>query len=306
MGFHQENIKAVIGKADQWFECVFFTQMGAVMDLFDLAKRKKVLLMAHRGVAFGNIPCNSLQAFQIALNQGADIVELDVECSSDGVLFVQHPGMEKVHLGLQDSIKNYPSSMVSNLRRFNCDMAPTEWTIVTLEDALLLLRGKCIVNIDKFWKNPKQIAELVRRLGMEDQVLIKTANRPGYLEDVERYAPDLPYMMLVREEDHMHLELMRRRINYIGVEALFSTDDAPVASCEYLDRMHRDGKIVCCNAIVYDYREVLSSGHTDDVSMVEDPERGWGWIADRGFDLIQTDCLLPCRQFLEATGRRAK
>ncbi len=276
------------------------------MGLFEQAKRKKVLLMAHRGVSAGNIPCNSLQAFRIAQNQGADIVELDVERSSDGVLFVQHPGMEKVHLGLQDSIKNHPASAVSQLRRLNCDLSPTEWTITALEDALRLLRGRCIVNIDKFWENPRKIAELVRRLGMEDQVLIKTENRPDYLEDVERYAPDLPYMMLVREEDHTHRELMRRRINYVGVEALFTTDDAPVASYEYLDRMHRDQKIVCCNAIVYDYRTVLSGGHTDDVSMVEDPKDGWGWLADRGFDLIQTDFLLPCRQFLEDTGRRAK
>lgn len=276
------------------------------MGLFEQAKRKKVLLMAHRGVSAGNIPCNSLQAFRIAQNQGADIVELDVERSSDGVLFVQHPGMEKVHLGLQDSIKNHPASAVSQLRRLNCDLSPTEWTVTALEDALRLLRGRCIVNIDKFWENPRKIAELVRRLGMEDQVLIKTENRPDYLEDVERYAPDLPYMMLVREEDHTHRELMRRRINYVGVEALFTTDDAPVASYEYLDRMHRDQKIVCCNAIVYDYRTVLSGGHTDDVSMVEDPKDGWGWLADRGFDLIQTDFLLPCRQFLEDTGRRAK
>lgn len=276
------------------------------MGLFEQAKRKKVLLMAHRGVSAGNIPCNSLQAYRIAQNQGADIVELDVERSSDGVLFVQHPGMEKVHLGLQDSIKNHPASAVSQLRRLNCDLSPTEWTITALEDALRLLRGRCIVNIDKFWENPRKIAELVRRLGMEDQVLIKTENRPDYLEDVERYAPDLPYMMLVREEDHTHRELMRRRINYVGVEALFTTDDAPVASYEYLDRMHRDQKIVCCNAIVYDYRTVLSGGHTDDVSMVEDPKDGWGWLADRGFDLIQTDFLLPCRQFLEDTGRRAK
>lgn len=276
------------------------------MGLFEQAKRKKVLLMAHRGVSAGNIPCNSLQAFRIAQNQGADIVELDVERSSDGVLFVQHPGMEKVHLGLQDSIKNHPASAVSQLRQLNCDLSPTEWTITALEDALRLLRGRCIVNIDKFWENPRKIAELVRRLGMEDQVLIKTENRPDYLEDVERYAPDLPYMMLVREEDHTHRELMRRRINYVGVEALFTTDDAPVASYEYLDRMHRDQKIVCCNAIVYDYRTVLSGGHTDDVSMVEDPKDGWGWLADRGFDLIQTDFLLPCRQFLEDTGRRAK
>ena len=274
------------------------------MDLLKLVKAKKVLLAAHRGVAVGNIPCNSLQAFEIALRQGADVVELDVERSKDGVLFVQHPGMESLHLGLHDSIKNYPASFVAQLRRFNCDLTPTEWTVVTLEEALLMLRGKCIVNIDKFWENPEIIAGLVHKLGMEDQVLIKTKNRPDYLEAVERFASDIPYMTIVSERDETHKDLLHRDIRYVGAEVLFKTDDAPVASPAYLEGMHRDGKIVWCNSIVYNYKSVLSGGHTDDISMVDDPEKGWGWLADRGFDLIQTDCLLPCRLFLEASGRR--
>ena len=269
------------------------------MNLLELARKKKVLLVAHRGVSGGNIPCNSLQAFQIALNQKADIVELDVERSLDGTLFIQHPGMEKVHLRMNDSIKHYPAVVVENFRLSNYDLTRTAWHIVRLEDALQLLRGKCIVNIDKFWENPEPIATLIRKLGMEDQVLIKTENKPQYLNDVEKYAPDIPYMTIAREADTTHEELMRRKINYVGVEVLFQKEDAAVASREYLNRMHRDGKIVWANALVYNYRAVLAAGHNDDVSMVEDPALGWGWLADRGFDL------LPCRQFLEATGRRS-
>lgn len=274
------------------------------MNLSELVKSKKVLLAAHRGAAAGNIPCNTLQAFQVALNHGADIVELDVERSSDGVLFVQHPGMEWVHLGLGESIKNHTADEVAWMPRLNCDMAPTEWTIVRLEDALRFLNGKCIVNIDKFWENPQSIAKMVRKLGMQDQVLIKTGTQPEHIDAVERYAPELPYMPLVCGEDRIHEELMERNINYVGAEVIFTTDDAPVASPEYLDMMHRNGKIVWCNAIVYAYQAVLCAGHTDDISVIEDPEKGWGWIADRGFDIIQTDWLYPCRQFLESTGRR--
>ena len=85
---------------------------------------------------------------------------------------------------------------------------------------------------------------------------------------------------------------------------LFETEDAPVASKEYIDMMHADNKIVWVNAIVYNYKSVLSAGHTDDVSMSESGELGWGWLADRGFDLIQTDFVHQCVTFLEKTGRR--
>lgn len=275
-----------------------------MMNLLKAAKEKKVLLVAHRGVCGGNIPCNSLQAFRAAINQGADIVELDVDRSADGELFIQHPGMERVHLRIPHSIRNYNSAELQEFRLSNCDLAPTEWSIVRLEEALELLRGKCIVNIDKFWENPEAIAKLVRRLKMEDQILIKTENRPEYLNDVETYAPDIPYMTIANTEDTTHEAMMKRSINYVGTEVLFETEDAPVASAEYLNQMHHDGKIVWSNAIVYNYRAVLSAHHNDDISLTEDPAKGWGWLADHGFDLIQTDFLFPCKHFLETTGRR--
>ena len=275
-----------------------------MMNLLKAAKEKKVLLVAHRGVCGGNIPCNSLQAFRAAINQGADIVELDVDRSADGELFIQHPGMERVHLRIPASIRNYNSAEVQEFRLSNCDLAPTEWSIVRLEEALELLRGKCIVNIDKFWENPEAIAKLVRRLKMEDQILIKTENRPEYLNDVETYAPDIPYMTIANTEDTTHEAMMKRSINYVGTEVLFETEDAPVASAEYLNQMHHDGKIVWSNAIVYNYRAVLSAHHNDDISLTEDPAKGWGWLADHGFDLMQTDFLFPCKHFLETTRRR--
>ena len=276
------------------------------MNLLEMAKEKRVLLVAHRGVCGANIPCNSLQAFQIALNQGADIVELDVDYSMDGELFIQHPKMEKVHLRMQDRIRRFPASMVENFKLSNCDLCPTEWNIVRLEEALKLMKGKCIINIDKFWEAPEQISKMIRKLGMEDQILIKTANKPEYLDAVEKYAPDLYYMSIVTDEDHTHEDMKKRNINYVGAEVLFKREDAPVASKEYIDMMHSEGKIVWVNALVYDYRAVLAAYHNDDISMIEDPEKGWGWLADRGFDLIQTDFLLPCKQFLENTGRRNK
>ena len=49
---------------------------------------------AHRGVCGANVPCNSILAYQIALAQGAEVVEIDVSKSKDGKYFVFHPWME--------------------------------------------------------------------------------------------------------------------------------------------------------------------------------------------------------------------
>ena len=61
-------------------------------------ERKAPFLAAHRGICGGNIPCNTLAAYKIAVDQGADVVEIDVTKSRDGVFFVFHPFMEPVFL----------------------------------------------------------------------------------------------------------------------------------------------------------------------------------------------------------------
>ena len=66
-------------------------------DLWDSAKEHR-LIVAHRGTAGGNIPCNTLTSYEIALKQGADMIEVDVSRSKDDKLFLFHPGMECEHL----------------------------------------------------------------------------------------------------------------------------------------------------------------------------------------------------------------
>ncbi|MBZ0290289.1 MAG: glycerophosphodiester phosphodiesterase, partial [Anaerolineae bacterium] len=49
----------------------------------------RTLVFGHRG-ASGYAPMNTLPAFQLAAEQGADGVELDVHLSKDGQLIVLH------------------------------------------------------------------------------------------------------------------------------------------------------------------------------------------------------------------------
>jgi len=272
--------------------------------IFELINERWVLIAAHRGYSGGNIPCNSMGAFKAALNFDADIVELDVNNSSDGELFIQHPGMEYVHLRMRDSINEYTQEVVSNFRLSNVDVVPTEYNILRFEEALDFLKGKCYINVDKFWANPEKIAKIIRAKGMEDQVIIKVNYNEKEINDAEKYAPDIPLMTVVWKEDES-LEIMKNRnIRFIGTECLFESEDDPIASPEYIEKMHDNNKLLWVNAIVYYYKTLLCAGHTDDISVTEDPENGWGWLCDRGFDIIQTDWLTECDMFLKKTNRR--
>ena len=46
---------------------------------FDICShaRERIIITAHRGTFGGNIPCNTLAAYELALRQGADMLEID-------------------------------------------------------------------------------------------------------------------------------------------------------------------------------------------------------------------------------------
>ena len=68
--------------------------------------KHKIITVGHRGVFGGNIPCNTLTSYEIALHQGADMIEIDVDKTADGQLVIFHPGMEWPHLRYQGSIRD--------------------------------------------------------------------------------------------------------------------------------------------------------------------------------------------------------
>ncbi|MBQ8578057.1 MAG: glycerophosphodiester phosphodiesterase family protein [Clostridia bacterium] len=268
------------------------------------ASAERILVAAHRGVSGGNIPCNTLAAYEIALRQGADIVEIDVSITADKQLYVFHPGMEPAHLRCQTYLKDMTAAEVDEKRFVNQDGVPTTDIISRLDDVLELIKGRAYVNIDKFWTAMPEITEAVRRHGMENDVIVKTSADPKWFDMVEQIAPELPYMPIISDTDNCTEALLGRNINFIGAEVLFKTEESQTATPAYVKWMHDKGLLLWANSIVYNYKAVLSAGHSDDASLTGDPYTGWGWLADHGYDIIQTDWTLPVKMYLDETGKR--
>jgi len=150
-------------------------------DLWESAKEHR-LIVAHRGTAGGNIPCNTYASYEIALMQGADMIETDVDCTKDGVLVIFHPGMEKNHLFRNDiRIPDLTYDEVKQLRFVNCDNTLTQFGIMSFEELLERFKGRCYINVDKFWGNPEAIYRAIKRHGMEKQVLESLLGRKFYV-----------------------------------------------------------------------------------------------------------------------------
>ena len=272
--------------------------MNANETIFEQAKTR-TLICAHRGVSGGNVPCNTTAGFAGALAQGADVIELDVAKSRDGEFFVFHPGMEHAHLHSRKPIALMKASEVKRRRFVNQDDTKTQFGVERLDDVLDFLKGKCWINVDKFWTDVAGISQVIRRVGVEEQVIVKSGFSQKALEQLKAYAADFLYMPIVRERDDVTQTLLDSGIRCAGAEVLFKTENAPVASDEYIEAMHRKGLLLFVNAIVYDYKEVLSAGHTDDAAVAGAPETGWGWLLDKKFDIIQTDWCGMLKNYME-------
>ena len=110
---------------------------------FDLRQsaKEKLLLVAHRGAWGGNIPCNTIAAYEAALRQGADMIEIDLNYTADGKLIVFHPGMERPLLGFSERLTRCNWDLVKQLRYVNVDDKPTQFGINTLDEVLALHFG---------------------------------------------------------------------------------------------------------------------------------------------------------------------
>ena len=275
---------------------------------FDIssAAKDKMFIVAHRGTPGGNIPCNTIAAYEIARRQGADMIEIDLTTTADGKLVIFHPGMEKAHLCSDKKIPELTFEEVRQLRFVNTDNVPTQFGVENFDDLLEHFKGRCFINVDKFWDNPAEIYKAIKRHGMTDQVLVKSGLSDNVLKVLEEIAPELAFMPIVERTHPRHGELKSRNINYVGAEVLFYSDDDTVCSKDFINMMHKDGKLVWANSIIYNVRAQIAAGHSDDTALCEDMEKGWGWLADRGFDIIQTDWPLMLINFLKETNRYFK
>jgi glycerophosphoryl diester phosphodiesterase len=138
---------------------------------------------AHRG-ASGHAPENTLTAFRIAADMGADGVELDVQLTKDGRLVVIHDEtIDRVSDGT-GRVKDYT---LAELKRFNFNKKgitkPLFMEIPTLEETLETLHGTdLIVNIELktgvfFYQGVEEKAvRAVRARNMGERVIYSSFN----------------------------------------------------------------------------------------------------------------------------------
>jgi len=267
-------------------------------NLFDYS-RKNMLITAHGGYNNGIITFNSMMGFETALKAGAQIIELDVAKSAEGKLYVFHPGTEKKMLGKDCDVRKMTNSEIEGLRN-----AASGLPIPSLDDVFEAFKGRCYINTDKAYSCFPELVSTIRRHGIEEQIILK-----GEVKNIEVYdmteelAPDIPFLAVSYEVDTAMDVCKNRNSNYVGSEVVFANEDVPVTSEEYIESMHKNRKVIWVNSLLFNLKRPLVAGHDDNCSMLGDPDNGWGWLADKGYDIIQTDWVSDCINYLKSSGK---
>ena len=140
-----------------------------ILDEFHNASSKTVLVAAHRGAHNGNFE-NSIASIHKAIELGVDIVELDVKTTKDGFLVLMHDSkIDRTTTGTG----KVEDLTFAELRTYKLK-APygrvSEETVPTFEEALKIIKGKIMVDIDMKTDNVEGMVAMVEKTGTNDYV----------------------------------------------------------------------------------------------------------------------------------------
>lgn len=246
----------------------------------------QVLVVAHRG-AWRNAMENSLPAIENAIQMGVDIIEIDVQRTSDGHIVLMHdPTLDRTTNG-NGKVGDWSLDSIKTLKLRNNSGDLTDEVVPTLEEALLLGKDRVFFNLDKADRYFDQIYDILVQTGTTKQVIMKGSKSPAKVQkEYGTYLDDIIYMPIVHLDNTIAKEIITEFINDfnpVAFELLYRDDRNPLPKeiVEVIDRK----SLIWYNTL----RKTMVGGH-DDALALQDPDKAYGYLIDSlNCNIIQTD-----------------
>ena len=257
---------------------------------------KTVLVAAHRG-DWRNAPENSLLAYQSAIDMGVDIIEIDLGKTSDGVIIIMHDQTIDRTTNGKGKPSDYTYAELKQFHLKNGLGRLTRNTIPTLEEVMLLAKGKVLVNLDKSYKYYNEAFAVLKKTGTLDQALFKTevtypeikATYPALLDSITFMAVvdiDKPMAKQVITDYQSHLKPVAFELN-------FKADTSALLSSNSF--ITKGGAKIWYNSLWAS----LNGGHEDDLAVEDNNTKdSWDWLISHGATILQTDRPAQLLQYL--------
>ncbi|MGM9950093.1 MAG: glycerophosphodiester phosphodiesterase [Lysinibacillus sp.] len=249
----------------KWYFPLSIILVGiTLLMMFHNPFKSKPLIIAHRGASYYAIE-NSFEAYDLALAQGADYLEFDMQMTKDDVLVVEHDAIPSYGDGR--AIKDYLYAELQLLKRKN-EFGIS--SILTLQEVLTKYPDKRLY-----------IETKNRRDGVE-ATLLKELQLADRLNDET---------IIIQSFSEKSLRLIRMQNSSLQLFQLFTEDATSGLTAEKLQyvKQYADGIIVHQEAIT---KSLIETAHNEQLKLhvytVNKP-RAMKKLAKHGIDGIITD-----------------
>lgn len=160
--------------------------------------KHKLVIIAHRGSHL-KFPENTLAAYEEAIKEGADYVEIDLRTTKDGHLVIMHDESATRMTGKKGLIKDLNYSEIRDLKIKSTNKEDTTtYRIPDFKSVLNLCKGKINIYLDFKEADVEKTYRLIKEAGMQNNLVV-------YLNKEEQYgqwkkvAPGIPLMASLPE-----------------------------------------------------------------------------------------------------------
>ena len=268
-----------------------------------------IWVVAHRA-DFVFAPENSIQALENAIFFGADFVETDVRLTKDGHIVIMHDYTVDRTTNGAGYVSSLTLEEIKNLKLKTNWGGATNYQVPTLEEYIQATKGKVGLYLDKAGYDLQGHDE-----GQLVKELLKILRKHSVLEETI-FVLDWPYEKAKRifgedlnkviycpvvDDKIPHLEAYVNeyieKLSPIAFQFRFKSLDTK--TYHLLPKILNSG----AKAFVAATWDEHTANHSDKVSIFEHPDKGWGWLVEQGFCILETNYSKDLIQYLKAKNK---
>ena len=250
------------------------------------AASKNILVAAHRG-DWRIAPENSLNALLSCIDQGFDMMELDVKMTKDSVLIVMHDQTIDRTTNGKGKVSDFTLEEISKFRLRNGLGRVTNNAIPTFKELMLVAKNKILINVDKGNDHLKAVFTVLKQTGTTNQAIVNVGDNISYqqLTQAEQIPADAYIMVVVNMARPGAIELIK------GYEPMKKSMVQPIFDTDTLSNLKLLPQIATSQKIwLNSLWPSLNGGHDDDRAVeAHQAEESWGWLVAHKPVIIQSD-----------------
>ncbi len=273
-------------------------------------KAEYVWVAAHRG-DWIYAPENSIPALEHAIFFGADMIETDVRLTKDGKIIMMHDyAVDRTTTGT-GTISELTLAEIRKLNLRTGWGGPTDLQVPTLEEYIEVAKDKILLYLDKAGYDlpgneqghlVKELLKVLKAHGALEQAVFVLdwpyeKARKIFGDDLEKviYCPVI--------EDKIpnlsaYVDEYIQKLKPVAFQFRMATLDSE--TYRQLPKVLNSGS----KAFVAATWKEHTANHNDIVSIFERPSKGWGWLLEQGFSILETNYPKDLIYYLKSEYRR--